>query len=140
VAVSETKDLTKRLWGERQEKSVTSVLEADSSVRAALVSVLAAELGHHLSFDRPAGAEPGKPFFVTMLVYVDEVWELEWDAETMILDSGSNTGVFIRPVPGRMLLLDQVCTRPFQITFTSMCVTDGGRHSWAEVSWSSSYM
>ena len=67
-----------------------------------------------------------------MLLYVDEAWELEWDAETMILDSGSNTGVFVRPVPGRMLLLDQVYTRPFHIIFAFMYVTDGGRHSWAE--------
>jgi hypothetical protein len=68
-------------------------------------------------------AEPGKPFFVTMLLYVDEAWQLEWDAETMILDSGSNTGVFVRPAPGRMLLLDQVHTRPF-----SSLLGTGGIH------------
>lgn len=53
-------------------------------------------------------AGPGKPFFVTMLLYLDEEWPLNWDAETMILDPRSGTGVFVRPAPCRMLLMDQV--------------------------------
>ena len=41
--------------------------------------------------------EAGKPYFVTMLVYVNNGWPRAWDAETMFLDMESDTGIFVRP-------------------------------------------
>jgi probable phosphoglycerate mutase len=53
-----------------------------------------------------------RPFFVSALVYLNgpEPWTPEKDAETLVLDPGTGTGVFIRPAPGRMLLMDQDAT------------------------------
>ena len=39
-----------------------------------------------------------------------EPWTPEKDAETLVLDPGTGTGVFIRPAPGRVLLMDQDAT------------------------------
>lgn len=43
-----------------------------------------------------------------MLLYLNEEWPMELDAETLAVDIDSDTGVFIRPRPGRVLLMDQV--------------------------------
>lgn len=51
--------------------------------------------------------EPGKPLFVSMLIYLNEEWPEDYDAETLVLDPASQTGVFVRPKPGRVLLMDQ---------------------------------
>eukprot|EP00798_Chlamydomonas_sp_ICE-L_P018106 gene18106-24538_t len=51
--------------------------------------------------------EPGKPLFVSMLVYLNEEWKEEWNSETMFLDPESACGLFVRPQPGRMVLMDQ---------------------------------
>jgi probable phosphoglycerate mutase len=53
-----------------------------------------------------------RPFFVSALVYLNgpEPWTPEKDAETLVLDPGTGTGVFIRPAPGRVLLMDQDAT------------------------------
>ena len=53
-------------------------------------------------------AQPWKPLFVSMLVYLNEEWPMEHDAETLAVDIDSDTGVFIRPRPSRVLLMDQV--------------------------------
>ena len=53
-----------------------------------------------------------RPLFVSALVYLNgpEPWTPEKDAETLVLDPGTGTGVFIRPAPGRVLLMDQDAT------------------------------
>ena len=52
--------------------------------------------------------EQHKPLFVSALVYLNPlVWPASYDAETMFLDPGTNTGVFVRPQPGRVILMDQ---------------------------------
>lgn len=37
--------------------------------------------------------EPGKPLFVSLLVYLDKHWPRENDAETLFLDSPTDTGI-----------------------------------------------
>lgn len=51
--------------------------------------------------------EPGKPLFVSMIVYLNAPWPREWDGETLVLDTGTDTGVIIRPKGGRVVLMDQ---------------------------------
>ncbi|KAK3272238.1 hypothetical protein CYMTET_19455 [Cymbomonas tetramitiformis] len=57
--------------------------------------------GHYLN--RTAG----KPLFVSLLLYLNDEWPLQWDGETMFLDERTGTGVFVRPQPYRAVLMDQ---------------------------------
>ncbi len=52
--------------------------------------------------------QPGKPLFVSVLVYLNASWPMEHDAETLAVDIDTDTGVFVRPKPGRIVLMDQV--------------------------------
>ena len=56
-------------------------------------------------------AQPGKPLFVSALVYLNGNWPMENDAETLAVDIETDTGVLIRPRPGRVVLMDQVSRR-----------------------------
>lgn len=51
--------------------------------------------------------EPGKPLLVSMILYLNEEWNRDWAADTLVLDSRSDTGVFIVPRPGRIVLMEQ---------------------------------
>jgi len=51
--------------------------------------------------------EPGKPLFVSLLLYLDDSWPLDNNAETLFLDSLTETGVVVRPKPYRAVLFDQ---------------------------------
>lgn len=51
--------------------------------------------------------EPGKPLLVSMIVYLNDDWDRDWAADTLFLDSGTDTGVFVRPKLGRVVLMDQ---------------------------------
>ena len=52
--------------------------------------------------------ERGRPLFVSVLVYLNPgPWPAAFDAETLFLDPGTGTGVFVRPQPGRVVLMDQ---------------------------------
>lgn len=51
--------------------------------------------------------EAGKPRFVSLLAYLNSSWGLNDHAETLFLDSTTDTGAFVRPKPGRVILLDQ---------------------------------
>jgi hypothetical protein len=51
--------------------------------------------------------EAGKPRLVSMLLYLNSVWPLANGGETVFLDSASDTGVAVRPKPGRVVLMDQ---------------------------------
>ena len=55
--------------------------------------------------------EPGKPLFVSAVVYANSVWdEDEWGGETHFVDVGSGVGATVRPRPGRVVLMDQDVT------------------------------
>ena len=54
--------------------------------------------------------EPGKPLFVSALVYLNAAWPDAWDAETLFLDASTGVGAFVRPRPGRVVLMDQDVT------------------------------
>ena len=52
--------------------------------------------------------ERGRPLFVSAMVYLNPGhWPAAFDAETLFLDPGTGTGVFVRPQPGRVVLMDQ---------------------------------
>ncbi|GAX85210.1 hypothetical protein CEUSTIGMA_g12630.t1 [Chlamydomonas eustigma] len=51
--------------------------------------------------------EPGKPLFVSMLMYLNDTWPEDYHSETLFLDPESQTGVFVRPAAGRVVLMDQ---------------------------------
>ena len=52
--------------------------------------------------------ERGRPLFVSAMVYLNPgPWPAAFDAETLFLDPGTGTGVFVRPQPGRVVLMDQ---------------------------------
>ena len=54
-----------------------------------------------------ANGMPGKPLFVSLLVYLDAVWRRDWDAETLFLAEGPGVGVLVQPRPGRCVLMHQ---------------------------------
>ena len=58
---------------------------------------------HGLYYNRQAG----KPLLVSLIIYLNESWPEPWDAETLFLDPATGTGVFVRPQPGRAVLMDQ---------------------------------
>lgn len=37
--------------------------------------------------------EPGRPLLVSLLLYLNPEWERDWGADTLFLDSASDTGV-----------------------------------------------
>ena len=94
------------------------------AVAVANVTVHRDDFKWHLDMD-PADLDPASPFaerygvyvnrakarplFVSALVYLNgpAPWTPDLDAETLFLDPGTATGVFVRPAPGRVLLMDQ---------------------------------
>lgn len=53
-----------------------------------------------LSPSYPNG-EAGRPLLVSLVLYVDECWRRDWDAETLLLEQGSGVGLLVQPRPGR---------------------------------------
>ncbi|GAB5368363.1 hypothetical protein AAMO2058_001312800 [Amorphochlora amoebiformis] len=53
--------------------------------------------------------EPGKPLFVSALFYLCKHWRRDFLGETLFLDDGTETGIFVRPRQYRMVLMDQDC-------------------------------
>jgi hypothetical protein len=51
--------------------------------------------------------EPGKPLLVSVLLYLNDDWPDEFHSETMIMDRRMQCGLFVRPKPGRIFLMDQ---------------------------------
>jgi hypothetical protein len=51
--------------------------------------------------------DPGLPRLVSLIVYLTSSWGLDEHAETLFLDGATDTGVCVRPRPGRMVVLDQ---------------------------------
>eukprot|EP00793_Prasinoderma_coloniale_P004158 PRCOL_00006334-RA len=58
-----------------------------------------------------ANREMRKPYLVSALLYLDEDWPDAWDAETLFYDESNGSegacGLFSRPAPGRIVLMDQ---------------------------------
>ncbi|MEW5299067.1 MAG: hypothetical protein WDW36_002116 [Sanguina aurantia] len=59
--------------------------------------------------------EPGRPLFVSMLLYFNDSWPEDYHSETLFLDPETNSGVFVRPVPGRVVLMDQDMTHRISV-------------------------
>lgn len=96
----------------------------------------------HVSFLRSSNTpshhhptQPGKPLFVSMLLYLNRAWAPELHAETLFVDPDSGTGVFVQPRPGRVVLMDQDV--PHRIGSTSPLANDQPRFSlvWKLVFW-----
>ena len=51
--------------------------------------------------------ERGRPLFVSAILYLDEVWPDDFEAETHFLDRQTGAGFFVRPKCGRVVLMDQ---------------------------------
>lgn len=51
--------------------------------------------------------EPGKPLLVSLIIYLNDEWKMDAAADTLILDTSTDTGVFVRPKPGRVVLMHQ---------------------------------
>ncbi|KNC87194.1 hypothetical protein SARC_00671 [Sphaeroforma arctica JP610] len=49
----------------------------------------------------------GKPYFVTLMLYLNDEWLSEWKAETEFLDLTTNGVVSVQPKPRRAVLMDQ---------------------------------
>eukprot|EP00892_Ulva_mutabilis_P002808 jgi/Ulvmu1/12528/UM090_0015.1 len=54
-----------------------------------------------------ANREPSQPRFVSLIAYLNSQWQLNEHAETLFLDSATDTGAFVRPKPGRVVIMDQ---------------------------------
>ena len=79
-------------------------VDADPADLGARASRLPAWLSQHGGYRNGAA---GKPLFVSLLVYLDEYWKAEWDAETLFVDPGSGAGLVVQPRPGRAVLMHQ---------------------------------
>ena len=63
----------------------------------------------HDEFGDYCNGEPGRPLFASLILYLDDEWPREWDAETLFLDTMSDVGIVVRPKRCRAILMDQVC-------------------------------
>ena len=50
----------------------------------------------------------GRPLLVSLLLYLDDRWPRQWDAETLFLDGDTDIGIVVRPKRFRAVLMDQV--------------------------------
>lgn len=62
------------------------------------------------AFGRYPNRAPGKPRFVTALVYLSPRWEAAWGAPTRFVDGATGGVLRVPPAPGRVCLLDQDVT------------------------------
>ena len=58
-------------------------------------------------FGNYCNREAGKPLFVSALLYLNAEWDADWAAETLFADSPSDTGVWVQPRRGRVVLMEQ---------------------------------
>ena len=56
-------------------------------------------------------APAGKPLFVSLLLYLDDRWPRDWQADTLFLDGECDVGLVVRPKRCRAVLMDQVGTQ-----------------------------
>jgi len=50
---------------------------------------------------------PGKPLFVSLILYTDAPWRRDWHAETLFLEPDTGVGLLVQPRPGRVVLMHQ---------------------------------
>lgn len=50
----------------------------------------------------------GRPLLISLLLYLDDKWPRQWDAETLFLDNDTDIGIVVRPKRYRAVLMDQV--------------------------------
>lgn len=51
--------------------------------------------------------EPGKPLLVSLIIYLNDDWKVNDAADTLVLDTDTDTGLLIRPKAGRVVLMHQ---------------------------------
>ena len=63
---------------------------------------------HWLStYGRYENGTRGKPLLVSLIVYLDQEWWPEWDAETLFCDADTGVGLLVQPQPARCVLMHQ---------------------------------
>lgn len=59
------------------------------------------------TFGHYCNGDPGRPLLVSLLLYLDDRWPRQWDAETLFLDDDTDIGIVVRPKCYRAVLMDQ---------------------------------
>jgi hypothetical protein len=121
----DTATASKRIKLNRGEVEVSKTKHNGSSVDCSAILANAAAHGdtfrYHVDADPTSfppstwtrtfgeyfNGEPGKPLLVTLLIYIDDKWERDYGGETFFLDGTTDTGIFVRPKPGRAILMEQ---------------------------------
>ena len=49
------------------------------------------------AFGHYCNGEPGRPLLVSLLLYLNDAWPRDWDAETLFLDGDTDVGLLVRP-------------------------------------------
>lgn len=80
-------------------------------------------------FGRAPNRAPGKPRFVTALIYLNEHWDSKWGGPTRFLDLPTERVLHVTPKPGRVVLMDQDITHA--VTAPSTEAGDRPRYSLA---------
>lgn len=103
-----------RRWSSRDEASVQwqDAQQVDCDRFVGNAAVHGDEYSWHVDADPSAFAdaspwvsqfgtycngEPGKPLLVSLLLYLNDTWPRDWDAETLFLDGDSDIGIVVRP-------------------------------------------
>ncbi len=71
-----------------------------------------------MSVLRVAALQRGKPLCVSAILYLNEDWPPEYDAETLFLDPGTGTGALVR---GRAPCTGRMCGRAHKVCIGCMC-------------------
>lgn len=63
----------------------------------------------------------GRPLLVSLLLYLDDKWPRQWDAETLFLDDDTDIGIVVRPKRYRAVLMDQVISSKSNTDMPTIC-------------------
>jgi hypothetical protein len=64
----------------------------------------------------PGVQEPGCPYFVSLILYLNKEWHRDWGAETHVLDTSTGTGLIVEPKVCHTGLPLPLVTMPLLIT------------------------
>ena len=78
-------------------------------------------------FGRYTNRAPGKPRFVTALIYLSPEWRSRWGAPTRMLDPPTGQVLTVEPAPGRVCIMDQDISH--SVTAPSVEAGDRPRYS-----------
>ena len=78
-------------------------------------------------YSRYPNRDPGRPRFVTALLYLPAEWRAEWGAPTRFLDTPTARVLETTPSPGRLILMDQDITH--SVTAPNALAGDRPRYS-----------